>query len=78
MSESIHGHKVMEMMATAGKTYTKQALQAEIAAQFGEDARFHTCNDSELTAEALINFLSEKGKLLETEEGVSMPKGNLC
>ncbi|WP_022943002.1 DUF2492 family protein, partial [Psychromonas hadalis] len=35
MSESIHGHQVMEMMATAEKSYSKEALKAEIAIKFG-------------------------------------------
>jgi len=78
MSESIHGHQVMEMMATSEKTYTKLALKAEIATKFGENARFHTCMGSDLTADDLIDFLSSKGKFIESEEGVSMPEEHLC
>ena len=78
MSKSIHGHKVMEMMAASGKTYSKSALKAEIATLFGEDAVFHICDDNGLTADVLIAFLSEKGKLVESLEGVHMPESNLC
>jgi probable metal-binding protein len=78
MSESIHGHKVMEMMATSEKSYSKQALKLEIATQFGEEARFHTCMGSDLTADDLIEFLASKGKFVESEEGISMPEDNLC
>ena len=49
MSESIHGHQVMEMMAASAKTYNRSDLLAEIAAKFGDDARFHTCMHSDLT-----------------------------
>ena len=78
MSESIHGHQVMEMMAMSGKTFTKLALKSEIATKFGEDARFHVCMDSDLTADDLIEFLTSKGKFVESEEGISMPGDNLC
>ena len=58
MSESIHGHQVMEMMATAEKSYSKAELKSEIANKFGADARFHTCMGSDMTADDLIEFLA--------------------
>lgn len=78
MSESIHGHQVMEMMATTQKSYSKSALKSEIANKFGADARFHTCMGSDLTADELIEFLASKGKFVESEAGVSMPQEHLC
>ena len=78
MNESIHGHQVMEMMAKSEKTYTKQALKMEIETEFGENARFHVCTDSDLTADDLIEFLASKGKFVESAEGISMPEDNLC
>ena len=78
MSESIHGHQVMEMMAASAKTYNRSDLLAEIAAKFGDDARFHTCMHSDLTADALLDFLAAKGKFVESEAGIHMPENNLC
>ena len=78
MSESIHGHQVMEMMAASNKSYTRAALKADIGEEFGENARFHTCMLSDLTAEGLIGFLASKGKFVESEAGISLPEGNLC
>ncbi len=78
MSESIHGHQVMEMMATAEKIYSKAELKSEIANKFGADARFHTCMGSDLTADDLIDFLASKGKFVESDQGVSMPQEHLC
>lgn len=77
-NESIHGHQVMEMMATSNKAFIKSALIEEIASKFGTDARFHTCMDSDLTADDLIDFLSAKGKLVESAEGLSMTKEHIC
>lgn len=78
MNQSIHGHQVMEMMAGSGKTYTKQTLKAEIATNFGENARFHTCMSSDLSADQLIAFLASKGKFIESTEGISMQEDSLC
>jgi len=78
MNQSIHGHQVMEMMAESEKTYTKQTLKAEIANSFGENARFHTCMGSDLSAEQLIEFLASKGKFIESAEGIKMPEDHLC
>lgn len=78
MNQSIHGHQVMEMMAESEKTYTKQALKAEISTNFGDNARFHTCMVSDLSADQLIAFLASKGKFIESTEGVSMPQQQLC
>ncbi|WP_413699926.1 YecH family metal-binding protein [Psychromonas sp. KJ10-10] len=78
MSESIHGHQVMEMMATSGKSYNKVELKSEIASKFGAEARFHTCMGSDLTADDLIEFLASKGKIIESEQGMSMPEEHLC
>ncbi len=78
MNQSIHGHQVMEMMAESEKTYTKQTLKAEIANSFGENARFHTCMGSDLSADQLIEFLASKGKFVESPEGVKMPEAHLC
>jgi probable metal-binding protein len=78
MSESIHGHQVMEMMATSGKNYSKAALISEIATKFGDDASFYTCMNSDLSAHELIDFLTSKGKFVESDQGISMPKNHLC
>ncbi|MGB5444705.1 MAG: YecH family metal-binding protein [Psychromonas sp.] len=78
MSESIHGHQVMQMMATSGKTYTKAELHAQIACTFGEDARFHTCMDSDMSSTDLIDFLTSKGKFIESAQGISLPQENIC
>jgi len=68
----------MSMMAESGKTYSEAELFADVTAKFGADARFHTCADSDLTAKSLVLFLTSKGKIVETEQGLSMPSSHLC
>lgn len=78
MNESIHGHQVMEMMAQSEKSYTTSALKLAIADKFGEEARFHTCMGSDLTADDLIEFLASKGKLVASTDGVKLAESHLC
>ncbi|PKF61931.1 DUF2492 domain-containing protein [Psychromonas sp. psych-6C06] len=78
MSESIHGHQVIEMIAQSKKTFSKTELKERIEEKFGKNSRFHTCMGSDLSADELIEFLSEKGKIIESDAGLSMPLKHLC
>ena len=78
MTETIHGHEVMAMMTKSGKVYTRAELNTEVDMTFGENSRFHTCHDSCLTTDELINFLVSKGKCIETDQGVRMSGSNPC
>ena len=77
MSESIHGHEVMEVVSYNG-TITRADLIAELHEEHGEDIRFHTCMDDDMSAEALINFFVKKGKFIESADGLSMNAANAC
>ncbi|SCB72636.1 probable metal-binding protein [Gilliamella bombicola] len=57
---SIHGHEVLHMMD--GNNYTEASLLNAINDKFGVDAKFHTCSQSDMSAEQLIAFLKAKGK----------------
>ncbi len=78
MSVQIHGHEVMEMMATDGKTYTKETLREAMATKFGSDARFFTCSAENMTADELIVFLEMRGKFIPSAEGFSTDKSKIC
>jgi len=76
--EQIHGHEVMQMMLHSGKPYTRSSLIADIIANFGVDARFHTCSAENLTPEGLIDFLQAKGKFVPCEEGFQTSEDLVC
>ena len=78
MSQSIHGHDVMEMMLAQDGQFTRASLKQAIDARFGTDARFHTCSASEMDAEALIDFLAKRGKFIESEEGFQTRADKIC
>ncbi|MFM4680172.1 YecH family metal-binding protein [Aeromonas media] len=78
MSQSIHGHEVMEMMLEEGGHFTRVSLKEAIEAHFGADARFHTCSASEMDVEALIDFLAKRGKFIESEQGFQTRADKIC
>ncbi|MFM5337946.1 YecH family metal-binding protein [Aeromonas enteropelogenes] len=78
MSQSIHGHEVMEMMLELGGQFTRASLKQAMTERFGEQARFHTCSASEMDAEALIDFLAARGKFIESADGFQTHADKIC
>ncbi len=76
--ESIHGHDVLEMMMSSNKGYNRDELLADINNKFGEKARFHTCSADDLSAEALIDFLAERGKFMDKDAGFTADRSKMC
>ncbi len=76
MSHSVHGHDVMDLLRQA--PLTLEQLQHEVETRFGDSARFHTCKLQDLTLTQLLSFLLEKGKVLETEHGLSLNQARIC
>ena len=78
MTDSVHGHEVLEMVLGAPKPPTLETLEAQVRARFGADARFHTCSASGLTFAELIDFLQLRGKLVPAGDGVAADRGQIC
>lgn len=76
--KEIHGHEVMKMMLTSGRTYTRASLTEEIIRSFGADARFFTCSAENLTPAELIDFLEVKGKLVSGPGGFGTAENLMC
>jgi probable metal-binding protein len=74
----VHGHEVMQMMLDSGSAYTRETLRQAIIDRFGVEARFFTCSAEDMTAEALIEFLAERGKFVSSEEGFNTAPTKIC
>lgn len=75
---SIHGHEVLNMMVASGEPYSTASLEAAIKNRFGEQARFHTCSASDMTAGELVAFLAAKGKFVAQDDGFSTHESKIC
>ncbi len=68
----------MHLIADAKIALSKDEWVLEIAKKFGAEARFHTCSASDMTAGALLDFLSARGKLVGTEHSLSLDAAAIC
>lgn len=71
-----HAHAILDMME--GNNYTDATLLKAITQKFGEDATFHTCSAEGMSPQAIIDFLKNKGKFLETAMGYTVNSANRC
>lgn len=78
MSNSIHGHEVMQMMVDSGASYTTSSLRDAIHQRFGVEARFHTCSAENMTADELMEFLAARGKFVPTDGGFATSADKMC
>lgn len=76
--EPIHGHEVIHMMLSSGKSYTRASLAADIIATFGPEARFYTCSAQNLTAAGIIDCLQAKGKFVPSEDRFQTSPDLMC
>jgi probable metal-binding protein len=78
MNNEVHGHEVINMISTAGKTYTRTELRAAIVARFGVDATFCTCSVSGMSPDGMIDFLKAHGKFVEAGDEFTFNVDTQC
>lgn len=78
MTESVHGHAVLEMLLAQPEGISKAELKAQMQQRFGADARYHTCSASDMDAEALIAFLAARGKFVDASAGITTQADKIC
>ena len=69
MLEQIHGHEVMKMMLAKGCSFTRETLTDAVVEEFGEDARFYSCSQKDMTVSELIDFLQSREKFIGKDDG---------
>ncbi len=78
MSESVHGHAVLEMMIASGASYSRESLVQAIEAQFGAGTRFHTCSAEGMSASELVDFLEQRKKFIPKADGFTTAAERIC
>ncbi len=62
----LHGTEIFALVKEHG-FMTKEEMIALIKSSFGEDVRFYTCAESNLTPEYLLDFFIRNGKFEEQD-----------
>lgn len=73
---SIHGHVILRWLAERPMETT--ALRQRVVDELGADARFHTCDMTDLSFDALVVLLAERGKIVPTAEGWRSDLAQVC
>lgn len=78
MSNSIHGHQIMQLIHELDSPVTREALRRVVSNRFGADARFHTCSAERMTVDQLLEFLAMRGKVVEVDGCLRTDVGQMC
>jgi len=74
----IHGHEVLNMILNNEGHYTEETLLQAIEHKFGAEVRFCTCSGENMTAQALLAFLKDKGKFVISNGKLATSKDRIC
>lgn len=74
----IHGHTVLNMLLDAEAPYSLDSLKQAIFAEYGEDVRFHTCSQQDLTFDALMAFLLDRRKVIKDGDKITANRERMC
>jgi probable metal-binding protein len=78
MTESIHGHRVLEILEGSESPLSVRQLREVVVNRYGEDARFHTCSAQAMNLDELLVFLSQRGKVSAVEGLIEAAPDRTC
>ena len=78
MNESIHGHRVLEILEGSDNPLSIEQLREVVVDRYGEDARFHTCSSQSMPFEELLVFLSDRNKVFEVNGRIDAAPNRSC
>ncbi len=74
----VHGHEILKLIHNAARPFTRETLRQAAGSRFGKDARYCTCSADNLTLDNLVNFLLERGKLVEEQGEIRADISQMC
>ncbi|MGF1680866.1 YecH family metal-binding protein [Photobacterium minamisatsumaniensis] len=74
----IHAHTVLNMLLADDATYTIASLKQAVETEYGEEVRFHTCSQQDLTFDALLSFFLERRKVIQDGECIVANRERMC
>lgn len=73
---SAHGHTILRWLAA--QPMSAESLHQKVSAELGSNVSFHTCDTSDLSLDALLALLAERGKLAYTGEVWTADLSKMC
>lgn len=78
MITSVHGHEIMQLIHEADPPLTREQLVEQVKQRFGEQVEFHACAGGGMTLDDLLDFLFQRGKVVEVDGQLSTDIGLMC
>ncbi len=75
---NIHGHEVIQMIMQSATSSSKDDLIKQVISKFGEDTRFFNCSTDGMTAEGIVSFFENKGKIRFNDSGFEFGSAEGC
>ena len=75
-STSHHGHVVLHLLAET--PMTEESLRQYVCTQLGRQARFHTCDTTDLSFDDLLALLIARQKISRSAEGLRTERSRIC
>lgn len=69
-----HAHELLKHLADSDT----ELSVSEINDIFGVNARFKNCQDTQFSIDELLSFLSQRGKIIISQTGISVVKDKIC
>lgn len=77
MTNIIHAHKLMDFIQTNPQLRTIDEIKNSFTDQFG-DVRFTNCTNNIYTFDEIFDFLFQRNKVFNMQEGLKVNENNLC
>lgn len=78
MNADIHGHEVMNLIHQADPPLNRATLREAVLQRWGDAVRFRTCAAEGMNLDGLLQFLSERGKVVEADGVLRTDIGQMC
>ncbi|TCI04045.1 DUF2492 family protein [Corallincola luteus] len=75
---SIHGHKVLELILSSAPNQSLTELRQLVINNFGTDAIYHTCSESDMDLDSLLAFFVARGKVAGDDGALNVDETKIC
>ena len=77
MTNVVHAHKLMDFIQANPQLRTLDEVKTSFTNQFG-DVRFTNCTNNIYTLDEIFEFLFQRNKVVNMQEGLKVNKENRC
>jgi probable metal-binding protein len=72
MTESFHGHDLLELIGSREQPWPLAEFRVRAEAAFGAAPAFHNCHQGGFTLDGLLAFFAERGKVSLTADSIAL------